>query len=601
MEDFFRNVEITDYQISPDGKYFSYLAPWEKRLNIFIQSVTGGEPRRLTSETERSIEGYCWANDNTIVFLKDKGGDENYQMFGIDTATCEIKEYCAVDNVRTMILDTLDNDEDNIIIATNENNPQVFDPYRLNVKTGERTLLYENPGNIQDWGFDHDGKLRVGYAIEDGVNTVILYRDNEEEDFREVLKTNFREELSFAEFTPDNKLVYALTNIGRDKTALVLMNPNTCEEIEVLYENPTYDIDNVSYSNKRKKLTAVSCIGHKGRIRHFFDKDTENMFHNIEKHLPGFNVGITCSNKNEDKMIVIAYNDRNSGKYYFYDVAEDNIKQIGELKPWLKEDEMASMIPIRYEARDGLSIEGYLTLPTGYDISTAKGLSLVVNPHGGPWHRDIWGFNSEVQFLANRGYAVLQMNFRGSTGYGRSFKEKSYKQWGRAMQDDITDGVNYLIDKGIVNKDKIAIYGASYGGYATLSGITKTPDLYACAIDYVGVSNLFTFMKTIPPYWEPLLEMMYEMVGDPEKDKEIMKECSPVYNVDKIKTPLFIAQGANDPRVNKAESDQMVEALRKNGVNVDYMVKYDEGHGFHNEENRFDFYRAMERFLEKYI
>lgn len=325
------------------------------------------------------------------------------------------------------------------------------------------------------------------------------------------------------------------------------------------------------------------------------------MFHNIEKHLPGFNVGITCSNKNEDKMIVIAYNDRNSGKYYFYDVAEDNIKQIGELKPWLKEDEMASMIPIRYEARDGLSIEGYLTLPTGYDISTAKGLSLVVNPHGGPWHRDIWGFNSEVQFLANRGYAVLQMNFRGSTGYGRSFKEKSYKQWGRAMQDDITDGVNYLIDKGIVNKDKIAIYGASYGGYATLSGITKTPDLYACAIDYVGVSNLFTFMKTIPPYWEPLLEMMYEMVGDPEKDKEIMKECSPVYNVDKIKTPLFIAQGANDPRVNKAESDQMVEALRKNGVNVDYMVKYDEGHGFHNEENRFDFYRAMERFLEKYI
>ena len=522
-------------------------------------------------------------------------------MFGIDTDTSEIKEYCAVDNVRTMILDTLDNDEDNIIIATNENNPQVFDPYRLNVKTGERTLLYENPGNIQDWGFDHDGKLRVGYAIEDGVNTVILYRDNEEEDFREVLKTNFREELSFAEFTPDNKLVYALTNIGRDKTALVLMNPNTCEEIEVLYENPTYDIDNVSYSNKRKKLTAVLCVGHKGRIRHFFDKDTENMFHNIEKHLPGFNVGITCSNKNEDKMIVIAYNDRNSGKYYFYDVAEDNIKQIGELKPWLKEDEMASMIPIRYEARDGLSIEGYLTLPTGYDISTAKGLSLVVNPHGGPWHRDIWGFNSEVQFLANRGYAVLQMNFRGSTGYGRSFKEKSYKQWGRAMQDDITDGVNYLIDKGIVNKDKIAIYGASYGGYATLSGITKTPNLYACAIDYVGVSNLFTFMNTIPPYWEPLLEMMYEMVGDPEKDKEIMKECSPVYNVDKIKTPLFIAQGANDPRVNKAESDQMVEALRKNGVNVDYMVKYDEGHGFHNEENRFDFYRAMERFLEKYI
>ncbi len=601
MEDFFRNVEITNYRISPDGKHFSYLAPWENRLNIFVQPVAGGEPKRLTSETLRGIEGYGWANDNNIIFLKDVGGDENYQLFGVNTDTCEIKEYCAIPGVRVMILDILENDDDNIMIATNEKNPQVFDPYRLNLNTGERTLLYENPGNIQDWGIDHDGKLRVGYAIEDGVNTVILYRDNEDEDFREVLKTNFREEVSFAGFTPDNKQIYALTNIGRDKTALVLMQPDTCEELELLYENPHYDIDSISYSDKRNKLTAVSCMGHKGRIRHFFDKDLENTFRKIESHLPGYNIGISDSNRDEDKMIVIAHNDRNSGKYYFYDVKEDSIRQIGELKPWLKEEEMASMTPIRYEARDGLMIEGYLTLPMGYDMENAKDLSLVVNPHGGPWHRDTWGFNSEVQFLANRGYAVLQMNFRGSTGYGRDFKEKSYKQWGGTMQDDITDGVNYLINKNIVNKNRIAIYGASYGGYATLSGITKTPDLYACAIDYVGVSNLFTFMNTIPPYWKPLLEMMHEMVGNPEKDKAMMTECSPVYNVDKIKTPLFIAQGANDPRVNKAESDQMVEALRNKGIDIDYMVKYDEGHGFHNEENRFDFYRAMEHFLERYI
>ena len=258
---------------------------------------------------------------------------------------------------------------------------------------------------------------------------------------------------------------------------------------------------------------------------------------------------------------------------------------------------MATVNPITYTSRDGLKIHGYLTLPKGYTMETAENLPVVVNPHGGPWARDSWGFNSEVQFLANRGYAVFQMNFRGSTGFGREFWEASFKQWGLSMQDDITDGVNWLIEKGIADEDRIAIYGASYGGYATLMGIVKDPDLYAAAVDYVGVSNLFTFMKTIPPYWEPYLDMMYEMVGHPEKDSAYMAANSPVMQADKIETPLFIAQGANDPRVNKAESDQMVEALKERGITVEYMVKENEGHGFYNEENRFDFYREMEKFL----
>jgi dipeptidyl aminopeptidase/acylaminoacyl peptidase len=234
-------------------------------------------------------------------------------------------------------------------------------------------------------------------------------------------------------------------------------------------------------------------------------------------------------------------------------------------------------------------------------MENAKNLPVVVNPHGGPWYRDSWGFNPEIQFLANRGYAVFQMNFRGSTGYGRKFWEASFKQWGKTMQDDITDGVNWLIDKGIADKTRIAIYGGSYGGYATLAGITYTPDLYAAAVDYVGVSNLFTFMQTIPPYWKPMMDMMYEMVGDPVKDSVLMREASPVFHVDKIKTPLFVAQGANDPRVNKAESDQMVEALKKRGIEVEYMVKDNEGHGFYNEENQFDFYRSMEKFLNTHL
>jgi dipeptidyl aminopeptidase/acylaminoacyl peptidase len=264
----------------------------------------------------------------------------------------------------------------------------------------------------------------------------------------------------------------------------------------------------------------------------------------------------------------------------------------------LKEEDMAEMKPIKYIARDGKVINGYLTLPKGIP---AKNLPVVINPHGGPWARDEWGFNPEVQFLANRGYAVLQMNFRGSVGYGRAFWEASFKQWGLTMQNDITDGVNWLIEQGIADPKHVAIYGASYGGYATLAGITLTPDLYACAVDYVGVSNLFTFMSTIPPYWKPYLDMMYEMVGDPEKDKALMTAASPVFHVDKIKCPLFIAQGANDPRVAKAESDQMVEALKKRGIDVPYMVKDNEGHGFGNEENRMDFYREMERFFGKYL
>ena len=256
------------------------------------------------------------------------------------------------------------------------------------------------------------------------------------------------------------------------------------------------------------------------------------------------------------------------------------------------------MIPIKYKSRDGLTIHGYLTLPVGSD---GKNLPVVVNPHGGPWARDTWGYRSEIQFLANRGFAVFQMNFRGSTGYGREFWEISFKEWGKSMQDDITDGVNWLIDEGIADPDRIAIYGASYGGYATLAGLIFTPDLYACGVDYVGVSSLFTFMETIPPYWELYRSMLYEMVGHPEKDKELLASSSPLLHVDKIKVPLFIAQGANDPRVKKSESDQIVEALKARGIDVPYMVKENEGHGFYNQENNFDFYREMEKFLKKHI
>jgi dipeptidyl aminopeptidase/acylaminoacyl peptidase len=281
-----------------------------------------------------------------------------------------------------------------------------------------------------------------------------------------------------------------------------------------------------------------------------------------------------------------------------YEAATDTLTKLTDVSPWLNENDLAEMKPISFTSRDGYTIHGYLTLPKGKD---PKNLPVIVNPHGGPWHRDVWGYNPEVQLFANRGYAVLQMNFRGSTGYGRKFWEISFKQWGKTMQNDVTDGVNWLVAQGIADPKRIAIYGGSYGGYCTLAGMTFTPELYACGIDYVGVSNLFTFLNTIPPYWKPFLEMMQEMVGHPERDKDLLTSASPVFHVDNIQAPLFVIQGAKDPRVNIDESNQIVAALKNRGIDVPYLVKENEGHGFHNEENKFEVYEEMEKFLEKHL
>ena len=603
LEDFFRNSERTGYQLSPDGSYISYMAPYKDRLNVFVRRVdeTDEHAIRITNETERSVAGYMWADNQRLLYMKDTAGDENYQLYGVHRDGSDDRAYTAFDGVRTSLIDDLEEQQGVVMIGMNKRNPEVFDPYRLNIETGELTLLAENPGNIQGWMTDHDGRLRVATAIVDGVNTQILYRDTEDEPFKPVLTTNFRDVVSFMEFTPDNKEVYAATNLHRDKTILVRMNPATCEELEVLYENERYDIASISYSRKRKKLLSVYCTGHKEPVRHYFDAEEEQLRQRIKAHFPNQRYGIADTDKAEANYLIYVGGDRTRGSYWHYNALTDEAKKIADLAPWIKSDEMNAMHPVCYTTRDGLQIEAYLTLPDGLTPDTAKQLPVVVNPHGGPWARDCWGYSSEVQFLSNRGYAVFQMNFRGSTGYGRHFLEASYKQWGLKMQDDITDGVKWLIEQGIANPKRIAIYGGSYGGYATLAGLTFTPDLYACGIDYVGVSNLFTFMQTIPPYWRPMLEMMYEQVGHPEHDADQLAATSPALHADKIKVPLFVAQGANDPRVNKAESDQMVEALRQRGVVVEYMVKDNEGHGFHNQENRFDFYRAMERFLKAHL
>ena len=596
LEDFFKNPEKSSYQISPDGSFYSFMAPYKNRMNIFIQKISDSSATQLTFEEARDIAGYFWPNNEQIVFLKDEGGDENFHLFGLNIDGSNSVSFTDFDGVRAQIIDDLPDQKDFVVIGLNKRNNQVFDPYRLNLKTGETSMLAENPGNIQGWMFDHDGKLRIATAIVDGVNQSILYRENEEDEFKTIITTNFKEGFNPQFFTFDNKNIIGSSNLGRDKSVIVEFDPITAKEVRVLYANDDYDVNGVGYSRKRKVITAAYFESWKSE-RHYFDSTSKAIFEKIQKQLSGYEIGITAINKDENIIILRTYSDKSLGSYYIYNSNDDKMEKIVEVSPWIDENEMSNQLPIDYQSRDGLKINGYLTLPKGYNMENAKNLPVVINPHGGPWARDSWGFNPEVQFLANRGYAVLQMNFRGSTGYGRKFFEASFKKWGREMQDDITDGTQWLIDKGIADSTRIAIYGGSYGGYATLMGLVKEPQMYAAGVDYVGVSNMFTFMKTIPPYWEPMLEMMYEMVGDVEKDSVMLREVSPVFHVDKIKAPLFIAQGKNDPRVNVDESDQMVKAMKDKGIKVEYLVKNNEGHGFRNEENKFDFYRAMEKFL----
>ncbi len=598
VKDFFRNPTQVSFRVSPNGEYISYRAPYEGRMNVFVKNIKTNKVTQITKELVRDVGGYVWKADR-ILYTHDVNGDENFILFSVKIDGSEKRTLTPEENVRAGILDVMqgiDGMEKSVMIQMNQRNPQVFDPYLVNVETGELTSLVDNDENFESWTTDHNGVIRLASKT-DGINVTHYHRASSNDPFEAFLTTDFRQSFGVQMFDFKNENVYASSNIGRDKVAIVEYSINDREEVRTIFENADFDAGGLAYSKKRKVLTMATYEGVK-QERKFLDGPTEEMYAKMAVKFKGYEFAIYGEDEDETKMVVWAGNDRMPGVYYYYDAVADKVEKLATPYDWLKEDELSLMKPIQYTSRDGLTIHGYLTLPNG---SNGKNLPVVVNPHGGPWARDSWGFNPEVQMLANRGYAVLQMNFRGSTGFGRKHWEASFKQWGLTMQDDITDGVNWLIKEGIADPDRIAIYGASYGGYATLAGITFTPDLYACAIDYVGVSNLFTFMKSIPPYWAPFLDMMYEMVGNPEKDQELMRAASPVFHMDKVKCPLFIAQGATDPRVNIDESDQVVAAMKERGVEVQYMVKQDEGHGFRNEENRFEFYEAMDKFLDKHI
>jgi len=593
-------------RLSPSGRFLSWTAPYERRLNVFVRDLHGdSEPVRVTGATERDVMGYVWANDERIVYGQDKGGDENYRLYAVGRDGSNPLDLTPFEEVQCRIVDDLEEVEGEILFQMNHRVKEVFDVYRIDVTTGEMRCVAENPGNVQAWYTDHHGRVRAATTT-DGVNASLLFREQEEDGWQTVGTFSFKESVTPLLFTFDDERLYVCSNVGRDKAAILEYEPRRGEEVQLLFEHPEVDAGELLSSRRFQTITGVTYTTGKTEYR-FFDERRERIQRFLDERLPDHENRLASHSRDERRYVVHSGGDRTRGSYWLLDVPENSpgespgeprLERLFDSAPWLVEEELAEVRPIQYTSRDGLTIHGYLTLPAGRE---PRNLPLVVNPHGGPWHRDVWGFDPEVQFLASRGLAVLHMNFRGSVGYGRAFWEASFRQWGLAMQDDVTDGVRWAIEQGIADPKRVAIYGGSYGGYATLAGITKTPDLYACAISYVGVSNLFTWIEAFPPYWKPFLEMIHEMVGHPERDAEQWRATSPLFQADKIRVPLLVVQGAQDPRVKKEESDQIVAALRERGVPVEYLLKENEGHGFSNEENQFEFYRALEAFLTEHL
>jgi dipeptidyl aminopeptidase/acylaminoacyl peptidase len=593
ISDFFRNPDKTYLQISPDGEYISYLQPYQNRLNVFVENIKTKKVRRLTSETKRGIVKCFWANNNQILYLKDNEGDEYYHLYSVAKDSSITIDLTPFDKVKMWFMEDMDPSDNEILIALNKRRADIFDLYQLNTQNGSLKMLVENPGNISEWMPDNDGKIRLVVET-DGVNKSILFRDREDQPFKKAITLNFKEMLNPIGFTKDNKNIYASSNIGRDKAAIVEFDLSTGKEKRVIFSHPDVDVYEMVYS----------CITHEPLYCAYTTWKYENEY--LNPKLKKFDKEISAQlksdfyivsfNQKEDKFLLRTYTDKSLGAYYLFNTNTEELIKICEISPWINPDEMADIKPISFQSRDGLKLNGYLTVPKG---STEKNLPLIVNPHGGPWLRNKWGFNSEAQFLANRGYAVLQVNYRGSSGYGKAFWQSGFKEIGRKTQDDLTDGVRWLIDKGIADSNRIGIFGFSFGGYFALNGVCRDPEMYSCAISYCGLTNLFAYLKDIPPYYKPYLQMTYEMIGNPEKDADYFREYSPGFHSDKIDVPVLIAQGAKDPRVSAEEVNLFVKTLKKQGVKVTYILKQDEGHGFQNEENKIEFYSEMESFLNE--
>lgn len=610
-EIFFGNPEISGGQLSPDGKWISFMKEYNGIMNIWVKKFDEAfaKAKPLTNN-ERPLGGYFWTYDSKyILYVKDNKGDENYHVFAVnptDNVTGNglpiSRDLTPNDKVRAMIYQVSKKNPDILMVGLNDRDPAYHDLYKLEISTGKLTLMFKNTEKINGWDFDWDEKLRLASKTLDNGNSQIL-KVNDDNTFTPIYETDILETAYVAGWTKDNSQIYLVSNKGDDTnlTALYKMNLSTLKT-ELVEKDPENKVDfgGVFFSDVTKEMILTKYTDAKSR-RYWKNKKWEEAYKFLKSKFPGREVSMGSNTKDEKKFLVSTYGDKYVSETYFFDMESKKLIYQYTPRPKLKkyEEFLCEMTPITYKSSDGLEIPAYLTMPK---YKTKGKAPLIMFVHGGPWARDYWGYNSYAQFLANRGFVVLQPNFRGSAGYGKKFLDAGNKEWGAKMQDDVTWGVKHLVNLKMVDKNKVAIMGGSYGGYATLAGVTFTPDVYACGVDIVGPSNLFTLLESIPPYWESFRKTMYKRMGDPntEEGKAILKKESPLFFADQIKSPLMIVQGANDPRVKQAESDQIVVALRELGTDVEYLLADDEGHGFHKPVNNMAMFAASEKFLAKY-
>jgi dipeptidyl aminopeptidase/acylaminoacyl peptidase len=608
---FFGNPALASPQLSPDGRWIAFLKEKEGILNLHL--VGWGEKfesaRALTAEKSRPPAGFTWTRDSRYLLVsQDSGGDENYRLRRLDltapadpqTGLPEVQELPIQKGARAMVMALPKAKPNEALLQVNERDEKYFDVERLDIGTMQRTRVWENQEGCADLVTDLDGNLRLATRMTKDGGTELMRVEGKKLS-APILKVSWQEAMGGFQFRPGNRMFYLETNLGdSDLSYLAEMDPKS-GKLTKLESDPLgrVDLSRAAFSEATDEL--VGTVYFDDRKRNYWkDRGFEADFLFLKSKFPNREVGLADMSGDDGRWLVMISGDTDPGTYYLFDRGTKEVTKFGALRPDLPQEKLAPMMPVRYRSSDGLEIPGYLTLPYGME---AKNLPLLVMPHGGPWARDYWGYNGTAQFFANRGLAVLQPNFRQSTGYGKKFYAAGRHEWGDKMQDDLTWGVKDLVSKGVVDPKRVAIYGGSYGGYAALAGLAFTPEVYAAGASFVGPSNLFTLLNSIPPYWESVRRQFDYFVGDPKspEDAERMKRQSPLFSVEKMRAPLMVVQGANDPRVKQAESDQIVQAYRKRGQAVEYLVAADEGHGFARPDNRLATMLALERFLHRHV
>ncbi len=616
VEDFFKRSLFTSFQLSPDGQYLAAVTPLfeNDRRNIAVINLETREAAAITGVKDRDVTGYMWANDDRILFFMDNDGNESFGIFAvnkdgskprtlIEPAETQIRGGSFV-VLTASVLNTLEDDKDEVLVSVPRqyHDTVVQDVKRMNIYNGKMRNVERNPGNIAGWLSNDDGEIIGAVALEDGMRKV-LYRESEKDDWTTLVEFKVAE----GGFTPawlsdDGERMWVRSNITpegeeRDKAAIYEYDLENKKLGKLIFEHPEVDVGGVVASDVKDDAVMVTYNADKPGY-HYVDAEWERMMTSIKAAFPEKQVSLSSATEDEDKFVFTVWSDRNPAAYYLFDRESNKMEELAIAYEWLPEENLAKMEPVDIEARDGLILPAYLTLPPGSD---GKGLPLVVNPHGGPRARDSWGFNPEVQLLANRGYAVLQVNFRGSTGFGQEFDKAGWGKWGAEMQNDVTDAVQWAVDEGIADPDRVCIYGASYGGYAAMAGITFTPELYQCAINYVGVTDIPLLFETMPAQWKMLRAEMKRTIGDYDDPEERadMAARSPINHVDKIRVPLLMGYGEEDPRVVIDHALNLEEKLKAHDVDYELIIKEDEGHGFRKLENQVEWYTKVVNFLDE--